>query len=154
MTLTVCLFRTLFLGSLLSSCTLLSPTLQANRRSHTMSVSWSCFGTSSLFFLHSGTVPKPTVHENRKNQTVPSPKNANFREEGKKLTCVTSGAFSGSSPRASAFSCLILTLAASLSAASRSSLSRASSSSLSFLSTSAASLSLRSSSSCLCLSLA
>jgi len=75
------------------------------------------------------------------------------KEEGE-LTCVTSGPFSGSSPRARAFSCLIRTLAACLSSASRAALSRASSSSLSFLSASAASLSKRSFSSCLCCSLA
>ena len=46
-----------------------------------------------------------------------------WQRKGGELTCATSGTFSGSSPRASAFSGLILTLAVFLSAASRSALS-------------------------------
>ena len=73
--------------------------IQVNQRSHTMFISWYCFQTSSLFFIHSGTLQKSTLS----------------REIN--------------SPGASAYSCLILTLATSLSAASRSALHRASSSS-------------------------
>ena len=73
--------------------------IQVNQRSHTMFVSWYCFQTSSLFFIHSGTLQKSTLS----------------REIN--------------SPRASAYSCLILTLATSLYATSRSALPRADSSS-------------------------
>ena len=67
MTLTLCLFCTLFLESLWLSYTLLFQALQMNQRSHTV----YCFQTSSLFFLHSGTLPKPTLSRQINSPRVP-----------------------------------------------------------------------------------